>query len=214
MYSVLTNLEMAGARPPSSRKASHTPPLVNGYDAGMREPTSRSTSASVDDTIKSEARDHADGATPGVKLEGDPSVKADIDDLYNFDMDSASTSRSPSSELKTETAALKLEDDRPSATPPVSSRGKPKTEPQLIGHLPRAEDAAMRNFVQLEQNHYQYGTLGRSREALESMTCECQYEHGVDDPDDACGSDCINRLTQVECMPDDCRCRAYCQNQR
>lgn len=158
--------------------------------------------------------DLADGATPGAKREADPSVKADLDDLYNFDMDSASTSRSPSSELKLETAALKLEDDRPSATPPVSSKGKQKSEPQLIGHLPRAEAAAMLTFTQLEANHYQYGTLGRSREALESMTCECQYEHGVDDPDDACGSDCINRLTQVECMSDDCRCRSYCQNQR
>lgn len=39
---------------------------------------------------------------------------------------------------------------------------------------------------------------------------------GVDHRRDACGdgSDCINRLTQVECLPDDCRCRSYCQNQR
>ena len=39
---------------------------------------------------------------------------------------------------------------------------------------------------------------------------------GVDSPYSACGdgSDCINRLTQVECLPDDCRCRAHCQNQR
>ena len=28
------------------------------------------------------------------------------------------------------------------------------------------------------------------------------------------GSDCINRLTQVECLEDDCRCRSACQNQR
>src|SRR5688572_23167343 len=37
---------------------------------------------------------------------------------------------------------------------------------------------------------------------------------GVDDLDNACGphSDCINRLTQVECLPDDCRCRTHCQN--
>ncbi|EPQ55865.1 SET domain-containing protein [Gloeophyllum trabeum ATCC 11539] len=114
----------------------------------------------------------------------------------------------------------KLEDDsRPSATPPVSmsSDVKPRPKgPQLIGHLPRAEQEARSTFEEIPQNHYQYNTLGRSREALESMTCDCQYEHGVDDACDACGdgSDCINRLTQVECLPDDCRCRAYCQNQR
>ncbi|KZT23009.1 SET domain-containing protein [Neolentinus lepideus HHB14362 ss-1] len=114
----------------------------------------------------------------------------------------------------------KLDDStRPSATPPVSMSGdgKPRLQgPQLIGYLPRAEEEARATFEEIPDNHYQYNTLGRSREALESMTCDCQYEHGVDDRCDACGdgSDCINRLTQVECLPDDCRCRSYCQNQR
>ena len=42
------------------------------------------------------------------------------------------------------------------------------------------------------------------------------YLIGVDDPDTACGlsSDCINLMTQVECLEDDCRCRGYCRNQR
>jgi hypothetical protein len=31
----------------------------------------------------------------------------------------------------------------------------------------------MRTFVEIQENQYQYSTLGRSREALESMTCEC-----------------------------------------
>ncbi|KAI0063379.1 hypothetical protein BV25DRAFT_424390 [Artomyces pyxidatus] len=98
-------------------------------------------------------------------------------------------------------------------SPPVPAKPVPKG-PQLIGHLPRAEADAMKTFVEIPANHYQYGTLGRSREALESMTCECSYTHGVDSPEDACGEDCINRLTQVECLPEDCRCRKYCQNQR
>ena len=70
---------------------------------------------------------------------------------------------------------------RVSTTPPAGSkpRGKAvKKEPQLIGSLPRAEEAAMRTFTEIGENAYQYGTLGRSREALESMTCDCQYEHG------------------------------------
>lgn len=108
---------------------------------------------------------------------------------------------------------------RTSTTPPAGSKTKrkpAKKEPQLIGHLPRAEDEAYKTFVEIPENHYQYQSLGRSREAGESMTCDCQYEHGVSDPSDACGhdSDCINRLTQVECLPEDCRCRSHCQNQR
>ncbi|TFK48255.1 hypothetical protein OE88DRAFT_1762721 [Heliocybe sulcata] len=99
----------------------------------------------------------------------------------------------------------------------MSAEVKPIPQgPQLIGDLPVAEEQARATFEEIPDNHYQYNTLGRSREALESMTCDCQYEHGVDDAIDACGdgSDCINRLTQVECLPDDCRCRSYCQNQR
>ncbi|TFK88803.1 hypothetical protein K466DRAFT_585207 [Polyporus arcularius HHB13444] len=133
------------------------------------------------------------------------------EDSFETDM-----SRSASVEAKTDDSSHK---STPSATPAPSTKykGKPPKAPvQLIGHLPRAEEDAMKVFTEIPENAYQYNTLGRSREALESMTCDCQYEPGHDDPDAACGhnSDCINRLTQVECMPDDCRCRSYCQNQR
>ncbi|KAF8549008.1 hypothetical protein OG21DRAFT_1500664 [Imleria badia] len=107
--------------------------------------------------------------------------------------------------------------EKSESSTPAPANGRPRRAgPQLIGDLPLAEEAARATFTELPANHYQYNTLGRSREALESMTCDCVYEHGVDDPSDACGqgSDCINRLTQVECLPDDCRCRAHCQNQR
>ncbi|KZT58153.1 SET domain-containing protein [Calocera cornea HHB12733] len=88
--------------------------------------------------------------------------------------------------------------------------------PQLISHLPRAEDEALSAFDELTGNAYQYSTLGRSRQKDECMVCDCQYEYGVDPPDVACGhgSDCINRLTQVECLEDECRCRSHCRNQR
>ena len=66
-----------------------------------------------------------------------------------------------------------------SVTPPLAPDAKPvRKGPQLIGDLPRADVEELRTFVELTGNHYQYGTLGRSREALESMTCDCQYEHG------------------------------------
>lgn len=70
---------------------------------------------------------------------------------------------------------------RTSTTPPVGSKSKSKSgkkEPQLIGYLPRAEPAALKTFIEIPENHYQYQSLGRSREAGESMTCDCQYEHG------------------------------------
>ena len=140
----------------------------------------------------------------------------------------------------------------PSASPPptpVTNLRKPSSPgPQLIGDLPIARTDALSTFNEISANNYQNKSLGRSREVLESMTCDCVYEHGqfrtfsvvsahsiqrislravrrfadtlsltgVDSHDKACGpySDCINRLTQVECLPEDCRCRSYCQNQR
>ncbi|KAH7882045.1 hypothetical protein F5I97DRAFT_1817718 [Phlebopus sp. FC_14] len=121
----------------------------------------------------------------------------------------------PSVFIKPEPSPPPKRESSESSTPAPNTKPK-RTGPQLIGDLPLAEEVARATFVEIAENHYQYGTLGRSREALESMTCECQYEHGVDNPSDACGhgSDCINRLTQVECLSDDCRCRSYCQNQR
>ncbi|KAK2465154.1 hypothetical protein APHAL10511_002846 [Amanita phalloides] len=87
---------------------------------------------------------------------------------------------------------------------------------QMIGQLPVARDEALRTFCEISGNNYQYKTLGRCKELSESMTCDCTYDHGIDNPKNACGhgSDCINRLTQVECLPDDCRCGHHCQNQR
>ncbi|KAI5119568.1 hypothetical protein M0805_005632 [Coniferiporia weirii] len=143
---------------------------------------------------------------------GDADVRMSVD---NVDVQ---PKRSPS-------AFSELKDEDSTPTPPPSSKSKSETPapvrngkpgPQLIDYLPRAEAEALKMFEELSGNHYQYSTLGRSREALESMTCDCQFVPGEDDPDTACGeeSDCINRLTQVECVEGDCRCRAHCRNQR
>lgn len=91
-----------------------------------------------------------------------------------------SSSRSASADAKPSPSPDDDGDQSPTPrrTEPKPKAKKVKFEPQLIGDLPRAEEAAMKTFVEIRDNHYQYGTLGRSREALESMTCDCQYEHG------------------------------------
>ena len=119
---------------------------------------------------------------------------------------------------------------KPESTPPAQ-RKPLKNGPQIIAHLPTATEEAMRTFVEIQENHYQYSTLGRSREALESMTCECPpsgsgESHHISPslrlgdgvltpaPEEICVDDCINRLTQVECLPDDCKGGTFCMNQR
>ncbi|KAF9553862.1 SET domain-containing protein [Agrocybe pediades] len=120
-------------------------------------------------------------------------------------------SRSPSLPASTAECSTSKSPTPPPPTTTKASKKAPKAPVQLIADLPIARDEAVKTFREIADNNYQYKSLGRSREILESMTCDC-----VDSEDDACGpySDCINRLTQVECLEGDCRCRSYCQNQR
>lgn len=97
-----------------------------------------------------------------VKLEDDdqlPRLSSNAEDPLQTKSE-PSTSTSPSTSPKPEST-------------PLAEKRPLKKGPQLIGHLSVATEEAMRTFVEIQENHYQYSTLGRSREALESMTCEC-----------------------------------------
>ncbi|KAG6879645.1 hypothetical protein C0992_000280 [Termitomyces sp. T32_za158] len=144
--------------------------------------------------------------------EPSPSLSPTLNDEFSPQKFKLSPSSTPPPSTTNETASM-------SSTPPPSNiptSKKSQIVAQLIGDLPIAREAALATFNEIEANSYQYKTLGRSREALESMTCDCVFDAATDDPDSACGhdSDCINRLTQVECLPEDCRCRSHCRNQR
>lgn len=108
--------------------------------------------------------------------------------------------------------------------------------PRLIDHLPLAEGSALDTFEILENNLLHHKSLGCSHQSLDTMICDCQYDPckhfwiarhfrawalkspwaGSDDGQIACGiaSQCINRLTQVECLANECPTRNACQNQR
>jgi hypothetical protein len=70
-----------------------------------------------------------------------------------------------------------------SSTPPVATLAKTPRKavsapPQLSGDLSIAREEALASFSEIQDNNYQNKSLGRSRELLESMTCECTYEPG------------------------------------
>ena len=99
-----------------------------------------------------------------------------------------------------------------------------------------ARQEAMDTFVPIRASLYQSTSLGLARQQEERMVCECQYDEGTlplrlhatamnadsivsqarNGSAAACGedSDCINRLTPVECLEVDCRRLSFCQNQR
>jgi histone-lysine N-methyltransferase SETD2 len=118
----------------------------------------------------------------GVKSEEDGLVIKD-EQPTSFPVSPDETLRDfPPPKLEDSVSPKHSESSESSTPPPVSGKRKPKVEstgPQLIGHLPKSEKQARATFIEITENHYQYGTLGRSREALESMLCDCQYEHGT-----------------------------------
>jgi histone-lysine N-methyltransferase SETD2 len=103
---------------------------------------------------------------------------APSDDVKMEDQAPRDIKRSPNAEdlipMKSEpsTSTSSSTSPKPESTPPAQRKPLKKGR-QLIGNLPVAREEAMRTFIEIQENQYQYSTLGRSREALESMTCEC-----------------------------------------
>ena len=113
------------------------------------------------------------------------------------------------------------------------------TPPILIGDLPSADVDARKVFAEIQNNTYENKSLGKQKQAEDPLPCDCNADlslgglspsavsrgrtydlpfqiEGVQGPHRACGeyADCINRLTQTECMESECRAKSYCQNQR
>jgi hypothetical protein len=153
-------------------------PLASTSSITLEDAPSRSPS-------KVKAEDVSDYAS----IEGDPVKPCGVrpspdspDDAAMDDDDHEAprkTNRSPKFEypltVKTEprTSTSSSASPRTGSTTPSAPTKSLKKGPQLIGDLPIATEEAMRTFVEIQENQYQYSTLGRSREALESMTCEC-----------------------------------------
>ncbi|KAJ7756278.1 histone methyltransferase [Mycena metata] len=166
-------------------------------------------------------------------LFGSPSVPVDVKDLFeDSNVTLASTvavsevdeSMPPSKHDSASSASSSSRSSTPSFTPPPElerapskgTRKKAQVVRQLIGDLPIARADALETFNEIPLNNYQNKSIGLSQETAESGACECRYRKGVDILHTACGSEsnCINRLTQVECQRDDCHAGSHCQNQR
>ncbi|CAI5758997.1 unnamed protein product [Candida verbasci] len=101
-------------------------------------------------------------------------------------------------------------------TPPLNSK-----QPQLFLDVEDKTEEACSKFEEIPACTYQNKIIGNpstntnAKRKLEFMTCDCQEEwDGFSNL--ACGEDsnCINRITSVECINDSCFCGNDCQNQR
>jgi histone-lysine N-methyltransferase SETD2 len=96
-------------------------------------------------------------------------------------------------------------------SPPVKQKS-----PALFNGVEDKTDEALATFVQLEDCTYSSKHLGSSGQQ-EYMTCDCVEDWDSSQQKNfACGDDsnCINRVTSVECVNGHCNCGKDCQNQR
>ncbi|KAH8674062.1 hypothetical protein BX600DRAFT_378184 [Xylariales sp. PMI_506] len=83
----------------------------------------------------------------------------------------------------------------------------------LFDNLPDATSEACSHFQLIPDCLYGSKSLGASEHG--ALDCDCN-EEWRDGTNYACGddSDCINRVTKMECVDGDCNCGEGCQNQR
>ncbi|KAH3662381.1 hypothetical protein OGAPHI_005633 [Ogataea philodendri] len=106
----------------------------------------------------------------------------------------------------------KSRDNSSSITPPLENGNL-----VLYDTEPDATEEALSTFVNLKNNVYCDSIKDVYSAADEFMTCDCTEDIGSDGENHACGpdSDCINRLTNIECVDGQCQtCGDDCQNQR
>ncbi|SJX66267.1 related to SET2-Histone methyltransferase [Sporisorium reilianum f. sp. reilianum] len=188
----------ASLPPPSPRP----PPPPAFTPSPSPPPQSASTSmAAQNDYAASPKRSPSD-----VDLPGSPS---------DMNRSHSTTSRTPSA-LDDDSVA-DHDDAASSVFASTSSARKPKTkpQPQLVDHLPLAEEAAMATFHEITFNDYHDKKLGRPPGKFDDfMICDCNPN--TENLDMACTdeSGCINRMTQIECSSSKCRWGKQCRNQR
>ncbi|GAA6007438.1 hypothetical protein JCM11491_004163 [Sporobolomyces phaffii] len=224
------------ARPVTSLPNGHSLPLKPGLALSREPPTSAPSRANAEEPRR-ETRNGAEVTTVGPSRfhDHDRGVKVeDRVDVVKSEAGSttASTSRSASRTPVDDEVDHKVKredetDEQRSPEKPARSKGQsskrkgkhstPDSEPQLIGHLPSAEEAAARTYTEMATSTYFSKALGDTPYYdPDNARCDCVYRPGEPLSEQACGeySGCMNRMLQMECEAGDCRCGGKCQNQR
>lgn len=92
----------------------------------------------------------------------------------------------------------------------------PESKLELFDKYEDKTDEVKKQFVVLANNQYINRLKSLYSATNEFMTCDCTEELDSNNENQACGpySDCINRLTNIECVDDQCNCGDSCLNQR
>ncbi|BGP03258.1 Histone-lysine N-methyltransferase, H3 lysine-36 specific [Rhodotorula toruloides] len=196
LSSMLTASASASTRSPSPYKREGSTPSTNGDRKPSLPPPYpfASTSASVDEIDRKQAfspvASGSGGSTPARSGSGSGDGDEEEEEVV-----------------------------KPGRGKGKGKKKKVEVEPQLIGHLPLAEEDAAKTYTELEGCTYYSKALGDvPYYDPDASRCDCSWNTSTREPDadEACGehSNCVNRMMQIECLMGDCRCGRHCQNQR
>lgn len=186
----------ASLSPPSTHPPPPPPPAFTPSPSPPHRPTSSSYNAF----------DKVASPSPSPRSPASPS-----------ELDPTRSSSSRTSSALDDEGAADHNDAGSSLYTSASFSRKPnlKTPPQLVDHLPLAEDAAMSTFQEITFNDYHDKKLGRPPGKFDDyMLCDCNPHSESEDLACTDESGCINRMTQIECSSSKCRWGKLCRNQR
>ncbi|GAA5985214.1 hypothetical protein JCM11641_003634 [Rhodosporidiobolus odoratus] len=186
--------------------------------AALPSPSNRNSPSAASALMKAEDEDRKPSLPPPFPFASTSASVQEIDEKRYTASGSESRSGSGTPVVGMDTG--EDSEDKPITVKKRGRKGKAKvieSEPQFIGDLPAAEEAAASTYVELPECTYANKKLGDMAYYDEdAQRCDCTYHPTEADEEQACGdhSNCMNRLMQIECMKGDCKCGRHCQNQR
>lgn len=140
------------------------------------------------DSGRDSNRPNGHGPLPRIPTKpGSRYVQQNLSTSNNVKRESSTTGSNSDSEEQVIKEELSADASGTSSTPNAAQQQPKQKSPskrpqkapvQLIPDCPRAEEAALKTFEELETNWHQYKYLGKSKVQEDAMACECQFKPG------------------------------------
>lgn len=205
--SIAVNPPLVSAPSPSAHVKS-TSPLPSQRERALSPSFSLNTSRSQESNLASPSS-HSPRPRSQPLLDRKLSITSTSMSRADSEMSESASGNSTPRSASASTTTKKSVGRKPKAK-------KIQSEPQLIGDLPIAEEQALKTFTELIFSTYANKSIGNLAYEEGFTACDCRYDENGETAEQACGdqAQCMNRLMQIECETDECRCRNNCQNQR
>ncbi|KAI0128539.1 hypothetical protein BJ170DRAFT_333302 [Xylariales sp. AK1849] len=161
-----------------------------------------------------EDEERVQGALEGLTVDTSTTIKQEDDNgISSPESKGPGSSMSPDHKPRSDSASTPDGGLPPKLSRKASQRMASRPAPILFDDLPDVTAESCSHFQLIPDCLYGSKSLGSS--AHDTLDCDCN-EEWRDGVNNACGddSDCINRVTKMECVDRECNCGDGCQNQR